>query len=194
MVRAPRFIRTRRDIRDRCVRSGCELRLAVSARVGRCANNRSNPRASGTLDIISLSSTNRRVRRILDTPRPGGGPGTTYVGGRARPSRRPASEAPVLVRASARAARGGAAASTSAAPAIRRILRGFPASQPAPRQSPPTDTAPAASHTLLPPPHSPPSVPDLAPSHHTHFHLRFLSRFRPKKVSALLSLGALEYS
>jgi hypothetical protein len=135
VVRAPRFIRARRDIRERRVRSCGQLRLAVGARVGRCANNRSNPRARSTLDIISLSSTNRpspldlhkrtritpvtaftsgrcltprgqspldtirRVRRILDTPRPGGGPGTTDVGGRARPSRRPASAAPALVRA-----------------------------------------------------------------------------------------------
>jgi len=135
VVRAPRFIHARRDIRERRVRLCCDLRLAVSARVGRCANNRSNPRVRGALDISSLSSTNRpsplhlhkrtritpvtaftsgrrltprgqspldnirRVRRILDTPRPGGGPGTTDVGGRARPSRRPASAAPALVRA-----------------------------------------------------------------------------------------------
>ncbi len=35
----------------------------------------------------------------------------------------------------------------------------------------PTDTAPAASQTLLPTQHALPSVPDLAPSHHTQLHL-----------------------
>jgi hypothetical protein len=59
-----------------------------------------------------------------------------------------------------------------AALAVRHTPRGFPASQPAPRQAPPTDTAPAASQTLLPPSHSSSSVPDLAPSHHTHLHQR----------------------
>ena len=71
-------------------------------------------------------------------------------------------------------------ASTSPAPAIRHIARRLAAIQPAPRRTPLTDTAPPASQTPLPPPHSSPSVPDLAPSHHTHFHLRFCRRFRRK--------------
>ncbi len=52
------------------------------------------------------------------------------------------------------------------------VLRRVPASQPPPRQSSPADTVPAASQTLLPPPHSSPSVPDLAPSHHRQLHQR----------------------
>jgi len=115
-------------------------------------------------------------------PRPGDGRGTTDATGPRRPSRLPASAAPPRgdARSACRAGWGGDPASTSPAPAIRHIARRLAAIQPAPRQTPLTDTAPPASQTPLPPPHSSHSVPDLAPSHHTHFHLRFFRRFRPK--------------
>ena len=119
------------------------------------------------------------------------GPGATDARGRGGRCRRPAPGHPCRDAFSVRRAGVGDRASTSAAPAIRHIARRFPASQPAPRQAPPTDTAPAASQTLLPPPHSPPSVPDLAPSHHTHLHLLVRTTFlrHEKTRNKRLGLG-----
>jgi hypothetical protein len=113
-------------------------------------------------------------------PRPSGGRGTTDATGPRRPSRLPASAAPP---------RGEARSACRAGWGIRPPRAPHRQSGASRAASPhhsrhhdelPTDTAPPASQTPLPPPHSSHSVPDLAPSHHTHFHLRFFRRFRPK--------------